>query len=82
MSVEKTPKPPVAKKSYVPSEERPGIVDIFVEKAISRKFLTWLTATGLMLANAGLDADGWVTISAIYIGGQSVVDAVVRLRGR
>jgi len=54
-------------------------LDKFLEKVISRKLLVWLTATGL-LAFSDLTSSDWVLISAIYIGGQSVVDIVSKLR--
>ena len=53
-----------------------GALDKVVEKAISRKFLVFLTATGLM-AFAGLDSDTWGMIAIVYIGGQSVIDAAM-----
>ena len=56
-----------------------GFLDRAVEKAISRKFLAWITATGL-LAFADLTSADWVTITAIFIGSQAVVDAVAKLR--
>jgi len=44
-----------------------GKLDKLVEKAISRKFLVWLTATGLM--SYGMIASGdWVIISGLYLG--------------
>ncbi len=55
-------------------------IDKFTEKLISRKFLAWITATGL-LAFAGLTSSDWVTITCVYVGGQTVVDAVCKLRG-
>lgn len=55
-------------------------LDKALEKAVSRKLLVWLTATGL-LAFADLASSDWVLISAIYIGGQSVVDIVGKLKG-
>ena len=57
-----------------------GKLDRLVEKMISRKFLVWLTATGL-LAFSDLQSGDWVIISAIYIGGQSVIDAVKAMKG-
>jgi len=54
-------------------------LDKFLEKVISRKLLVWLTATGL-LAFSDLTSADWVLISAIYIGGQSVVDIVAKLK--
>ena len=73
---------------YIMSEETiletqyQSVVDRFVEKAISRKFLAWLTATGLLAFSGNLTSEDWVTVTAIYIGGQTVVDAVTKLRGR
>ena len=52
-----------------------GKLDRLVEKMISRKFMVWLTATGL-LAFAGLESGDWVMISAIYIGGQEALGRV------
>ena len=57
-----------------------SFLDNIVEKAISRKFLAWLSATGLLAFGAGLDPDNWVIITSIYIGGQTVIDAVERLK--
>lgn len=54
-------------------------LDKFLDKVISRKLLVWLTATGL-LAFSDLQSSDWVLISAIYIGGQSVVDIVAKLK--
>ena len=51
-----------------------------VEKAISRKFMVWLTATGL-LAFSDLTSGDWVMISAIYIGGQAIIDGIARMKG-
>ena len=48
-----------------------GKLDRLVEKAISRKFMVWLTAT----------SGDWVMISAIYIGGQAIIDGIARMKG-
>ena len=56
-----------------------GVADRALEKAISRKLLVWLTATGLTLSG-GLDSGDWVIISAIYLGSQGIIDAIVKLR--
>ena len=56
-----------------------GKLDRLVEKMISRKFLVWLTATGL-LAFSDLASSDWVIISAIYIGGQTVIDGIAKLK--
>ena len=54
--------------------------DKLLEKVISRKLLVWLSACGLM-GFGMLESADWVMISALYIGGQSVIDAIVRLKG-
>jgi len=56
------------------------ILDRGVEKLVSRKLLAWATATGLLLF-ADLASGDWVIITCVYIGGQTVVDTVARLRG-
>jgi len=50
-----------------------AVLDRLIEKLISRKFLVFLTATGL-LAWAGLESDTWGLIAITYIGGQAAVD--------
>tara|TARA_Y100000592_G_C5365754_1_gene265951 strand:- start:600 stop:797 length:198 start_codon:yes stop_codon:yes gene_type:complete len=55
-------------------------LDALVERMISRKFLVWLTATG-MLATSSVTSEDWVMISAIYIGGQAVIDGIAKLKG-
>ena len=55
-------------------------IDSFVEKAISRKFLVWLTATG-MVVTSNLESSDWVVISGIYIGGQAAIDGIAKLKG-
>ena len=57
-----------------------GKLDRLVEKAISRKFMVWLTATGL-LAFSDLASGDWGMISAIYIGGQAIIDGIARMKG-
>jgi hypothetical protein len=56
------------------------IMDRGLEKLVSRKLLAWATATGLLLF-ADLTSSDWVIITCVYIGGQTVVDTVARLRG-
>lgn len=56
------------------------IMDKGLEKLVSRKLLAWTTATGLLLF-ADLASSDWVIITCVYIGGQTVVDTVARLRG-
>ena len=53
-----------------------SIVDRIVEKAISRKFLVFITATSLMLWS-DLTSDTWGLIAIVYIGSQGVIDAAL-----
>ena len=57
-----------------------GFLDKGLEKFVSRKLLVWVTATGLATTSF-LTSEDWVMISALYIGGQSVIDAIVKLKG-
>jgi len=57
-----------------------GAIDKVLEKAISRKLLVWVTATGLMFTS-NIESGDWLILSALYIGGQSVIDAIVKLKG-
>jgi hypothetical protein len=57
-----------------------GAVDKILEKVVSRKLLVWVTATALMFTSH-LDSSDWLILSALYIGGQSVIDAIVKLKG-
>jgi hypothetical protein len=56
------------------------LLDKGLDKLISRKLLAWATATGLLLF-AGLTSGDWVIITTVYIGGQTVIDAVAKLKG-
>ena len=61
-------------------ETKKALHDKGVEKITSRKLLVWIAATGLMLWG-GLESGDWVIISGLYLGGQSVIDAIVKLKG-
>ena len=61
-------------------EQKQALLDRGVQKLTSRKLLVWLTATGLM-AWGGLESADWVIIAGLYLGGQSVIDAIVKLKG-
>ena len=58
-----------------------AFLDKYSEKFISRKFLTWIVATGLLVSGL-LPAETWMDITAIYIGSQAVVDTVEKLKGK
>jgi len=61
-------------------EKAQAFLDTWLSKLTSRKLMVWLTATGLTLAGH-VTSEDWVIISAIYIGGQTVIDGIARLRG-
>jgi hypothetical protein len=56
------------------------LLDKSLDKLVSRKLLAWATATALLLF-ADLESPDWVIITCVYIGGQTVVDTVARLKG-
>lgn len=57
-----------------------AFVDTWLAKLTSRKLMVWLTATALTLTEH-ITSEDWVIISAIYIGGQTVIDGVATLKG-
>ena len=61
-------------------DKRQALLDRGIQKLTSRKLLVWITATALM-AFGGLESADWVIISGLYLGGQSVIDAIVKLKG-
>ena len=61
-------------------EKQAAVVDTWLAKVTSRKLLGWTTATVLM-GLALIESGDWVMISALYIGGQSVVDAIAKMKG-
>ena len=61
-------------------EKQAALVDTWLEKVTSRKLMVWTVATALMGFSLIESAD-WVMISALYIGGQSVIDAIAKMKG-
>jgi hypothetical protein len=57
-----------------------AFLDTWLAKLTSRKLMVWLTATALTFFGH-VTSEDWVIISAIYIGGQTVIDGISRLRG-
>jgi hypothetical protein len=57
-----------------------AFIDTWLSKLTSRKLMVWATATGLTLTGH-VTSEDWVIISAIYIGGQTIIDGIARLRG-
>ena len=58
-----------------------AFLDSKLSKFISRKFLVWLSATGLLMASK-IDGEQWVYISMIYIGTQAVIDSFLQWKGK
>ena len=54
-------------------------IDAFLGKWTSRKLMVFIVATLLTLFGDVTSSD-WVTIAAIYIGGQTVVDSVAKIK--
>tara|TARA_R110001583_G_scaffold15480_38_gene63724 strand:- start:2171 stop:2395 length:225 start_codon:yes stop_codon:yes gene_type:complete len=54
-----------------------SFADRHVERFISRKFLAWLTATGLAVGGS-LTSSDWVAVTLAYIGSQALVDLAVQ----
>jgi hypothetical protein len=61
-------------------EKQIALADAWLAKVTSRKLMVWVVATGLMGFSLIESAD-WVMISALYIGGQSVIDAIAKMKG-
>ncbi len=62
------------------TEQVQHVVDRTLDKIVSRKLLAWVTATGLLMFS-DLQSSDWVIITTVYIGGQTVIDAVTKLKG-
>ena len=50
-----------------------AVLDRYVEKFVSRKFLAWGTATYLIFSG-NLTSEDWVAVTLAYIGSQALVD--------
>ena len=57
-----------------------GALDKIFGKVASRKLMVWMTATALMSISA-LESEHWVWISIVYLGGQSAIDILERIKG-
>jgi len=60
-------------KESTMADKMKAFADRYVERFISRKFLAWLTATGLC-AYGTVTSDNWVAVTLAYIGTQALVD--------
>ncbi len=61
------------------SDKAKAFMDKYVERFISRKFLAWLTASGLALYGV-LSSSDWTSLTMVYIGSQAAVDLVKGFR--
>jgi len=61
-------------------EKQEAVVDAWLSKVTSRKLMVWVAATAMMGFGMIESAD-WVMISGLYIGGQSAVDAIAKMKG-
>tara|TARA_R110002020_G_scaffold85176_2_gene210361 strand:+ start:191 stop:385 length:195 start_codon:yes stop_codon:yes gene_type:complete len=58
-------------------EKVKAFLDRIVEKAISRKFLAWVTAT-VLAAKEVVTSEDWVAVTVMYIGSEALVDLATR----
>ena len=58
-------------------EKMKAFADKYTERFISRKFLAWLTATGLC-AYGTVTSDNWTAITLAYIGTHDLVNVYSR----
>ena len=58
-----------------------AIIDDFLNHYLSRKLLVFGVASWGLFAGV-ITSQDWVTIAAVYIGTQGVIDAIVKLRNR
>jgi hypothetical protein len=61
------------------TEATKAFMDKYVERFISRKFLAWITASGLALYGV-LSSSDWTSLTMVYIGSQAAVDLVKNLK--
>ena len=54
-------------------------IDEILKRYVSRKLMVFVVAS-VGLFSATLTSSDWVTIAAVYIGTQGVIDAIAKLR--
>tara|TARA_R110000765_G_scaffold47601_1_gene97712 strand:+ start:177 stop:356 length:180 start_codon:yes stop_codon:yes gene_type:complete len=54
-------------------------IDTILKKYVSRKLMVFVVAS-FGLFSQTLTSSDWVTIAAVYIGTQGVIDAIAKLR--
>lgn len=68
------------REEMLEKENDRGVLDIVTEKAVSRKFLVWLTSSALLYFGK-INSDEWVAISLGYVGIQGFADLAVKWKG-
>ena len=61
-------------------EEQQSNLDKVIDKVISRKLVVWIVSTGLLITHV-LQPSEWLIVSGVYIGSQSVVDMIAKMKG-
>ena len=56
------------------------IIDNYLSKFLSRKLLVF-TISAIALFTGKITGDSWIIVSTAYIGGETIIDAVTRLKG-
>tara|TARA_R100000935_G_scaffold57990_1_gene93459 strand:+ start:3137 stop:3325 length:189 start_codon:yes stop_codon:yes gene_type:complete len=56
-----------------------NLLDNILKRYISRKLMVFLVASFALFSET-LTSGDWVTIAAVYIGTQGVIDAIAKLR--
>ncbi len=59
--------------------DHPGVFDVIIQKLVSRKLFIWLTSTVLFILGF-ISPDIWLTVSGAYIGSQSLIEIVEKLK--
>lgn len=55
------------------------IIDRILNFTVSKKLSVMIIAT-LLIFKDKIDGDQWVSIAVIYIGGQVIIDSIIKLR--
>ena len=58
-----------------------GIIDKVLAWTISKKLTVFLIGTVYLYFDK-IDSEQWIILSAIYIGGQTIIDVILKLRSK
>jgi hypothetical protein len=56
------------------------VIDLYLNKFLSRKLLVFIISA-VALFTGKISGDSWIVVSTAYIGGETIIDAVTRLKG-